>query len=217
MREPLRVGVPARRPSVARAGAITAVVLGLGITAVACGGGSSSSSSTTSSSTTASGKTANQWATQVCSSLNSYLSSLQTQANNLQAQSNNATSLQEAKTGLVNFINSAVSGTNNLVSQLQAAGPAPTRDGAAISQAIVGGIQQLGVAFSGAQAQAQALPTDDPTAFENQAKAVGTSLSNAGNQIGNNINSAVQRFPADNLRGEFNNNPSCQQLNKLTK
>ncbi|HWC39977.1 MAG TPA: hypothetical protein VG476_15675 [Acidimicrobiales bacterium] len=216
MRDSRGVGLP-------RGAAIAAVVLGLGITGVACGGGSSSSSSTTtttsgsSNSTTASGKTVSQWSGQVCSSVTGYLNSLQTEANNLQTQANNATDLQQGKTALVNFINSAVSGTNNLVSQLEAAGPAPTRDGAAISQALVGGIQQLGVAFSGAQAQAQALPTNDPQAFQNGAKAIGNSLNSAGTQIGNNIKSAIGKYPTDNLQTAFNNNPTCQQLNRLTK
>jgi hypothetical protein len=158
-----------------------------------------------------------QWVGQFCSSFGSYLTSLQTQSNNLQTQANNATDLQQGKTLLVNFINSAVSETNNLVSQLDALGPAPTKDGAAISQAIVGGIQQLGVAFSGAQAQAQALPTDDPTVFQNQAKAIDTSLSNASTQIGNNIKGAAQKYPTDNLQAQFNTNPTCQQVNKLTQ
>jgi hypothetical protein len=211
MRNSRRVGLP-------RGLAVAAAVLGLGITGVACGGGSSTSSGSTSStsssssSTTASGKTVSQWVGQICSNLASYKNGLQTEGNNLQAQLNNVTDLQQAKTGLVNFMNSAVSSTNNLVSQVQAAGPAPTKDGAAISQALVGGFQQLGVAFTGAQTQAQALPTDDPQAFANQAKTLGTSLQQASSQISANFDSATKKFPGDNLNAAANANPACQSV-----
>jgi hypothetical protein len=211
MRESLHAGVPARRPSVARAAAITAVTLGLAITGVACGGGSSSSSSS-SSTTAATTVSASQWIGQVCGTLSSWKNDLETKSNNFQAQANQFTGLQQAKSGLTNFLNSAVQSTNDMLSKLQAAGPAPSKDGAAVSQALIGGFQQIQVSFQQAQTQAQSLPTDDPQAFENQAKALGTSLDNAGNQAGKNIESAVSRYPTDNLDQQFNANPTCQSV-----
>ncbi len=206
-----RIGVLARRLSVARASAITAVALSLGVTAVACGGGSSSSSGSTST-TAASKLSASQWIGQVCGTLTNWKNDLTTKSNNFQSQVSGSTDLQQAKSGLVSFLNSTVSSTNEMISQLQAAGAAPVKDGSAISQALVGGFQQIQVSFSQAQTQAQALPTDDPQAFSNQAKALGTSLDNAGNTAGKNIESAVNKYPSDRLDQEFNANPACQSV-----
>jgi hypothetical protein len=207
----LRLGVFARRPSAARAAAITAVALSLGVTAVACGGGSSSSSGSTST-TAASTVSASQWIGQVCGTLTSWKNNLETQSNNFQAQISGSADLQQAKSGLVSFLNGAVQSTNNMISTLQAAGDASVKDGPAISQALIGGFQQIQVSFSQAQTQAQALPTDDPQAFANQAKALGTSLDNAGNTVGKNIQSAVSKYPSDKLDQEFNTNPACQSI-----
>jgi hypothetical protein len=206
----LRVGMLARRRSVTRATAITAVVLSLGTAGVACGGGSSSSSS--SSTTAASTVSASQWIGQVCGTLTSWKNDLQTRSNNFQAQISGSTDLQQAKAGLVSFLNSAVQSTNDMISKLQAAGAASVPDGPAISQALIGGFQQIQVSFTQAQTQAQALPTDDPQAFANQAKALGTSLDNAGSTAGKNIQSAVSKFPSDKLDQEFNANPACQSI-----
>jgi hypothetical protein len=206
----LRVGMLARRRPVAGATAITAVMLSLGITGVACGGGSSSSSS---SSTTAAGTvSASQWIGQVCATLTNWKNDLQTRSNNFQAQISGSTDLQQAKSGLVSFLNTAVQSTNDMISKLQAAGAASVKDGPAISQVLIGGFQQIQVSFSQAQTQAQALPTDDPQAFANQAKALGTSLDNAGNTSGKNIQSAVSKYPSDKLDQELNANPACQSI-----
>jgi hypothetical protein len=206
----LRVGMRARRRSVVRATAITAVVLSLGITGVACGGGSSSSSS--SSTTAASTVSANQWIGQVCGTLTNWKNDLQTRSNNFQSQISGSTDLQQAKSGLVSFLNTAVQSTNDMISKLEAAGAASVKDGAAISQALIGGFQQIQASFSQAQTQAQALPTDNPQAFANQAKALGTSLDNAGNTAGKNIQSAVSKYPSDKLDQDFGANPACQSI-----
>lgn len=213
MRESLRRGVFARRVSLARAAAITTVSVGLGITGVACGGGSSSSSSSSSTSTSAaSTASANQWVGQVCGTLSNWKNDLQTKSNNFQASVSGSSDIQQAKTGLVSFLNSAVSSTNDMISKLQATGAAPSKDGQAISQALVSGFQQIQVSFQQAQTQAQALPTNDPQAFSTQAKAIGTSLENAGNTVGTNIQNALKAYPTDNLDTEFNANPACQSL-----
>jgi hypothetical protein len=207
----VRGGASTGRSTAARAAAITAVALGLGITGVACGGGSSSSSSSTST-TAARTVSASQWIGQVCGTLANWKNDLETRSNNFQSQISGATDLQQAKSGLVSFLNTAVQSTNDMISRLQAAGAAPGTDGAAISQALVGGFQQIQVSFSQAQTQAQALPTDDPQAFATQAKALGTSLDNAGSTAGKNIESAVSKYPSDKLDQEFNANPACQSI-----
>ncbi|TMM14137.1 MAG: hypothetical protein E6G01_13280 [Actinobacteria bacterium] len=211
MGESWRIGASSRRPSVARVAAVTAVVLGLGVTGVACGGGSSSSSSS-SSTTAATQLSSSQWIGQVCGTLSSWKNDLETKSNNFQAQVTQSTDLQQAKSGLVSFLNSAVQSTNDMISKLEATGAAPTKDGQAISQALVGGFQQIQVSFTQAQASAQALPTNDPQTFSNQAKALGTSLDNAGNQVGQNIDAAVAKYPTDNLDKQFNANPACQSV-----
>jgi hypothetical protein len=209
------VGVSARRPAAGRAAAIAAMALGLGITGVACGGGSSSSSTTSPSSTTAATTaSAAQWIGQVCGSLLTWKNDLQAKTNSFQAQSNQFSDLQQAKSGLTSYLGGAVQSTNTMISGLQAAGPAPTKDGAAVSQALVGGFQQFQVSFQQAQTQAQALPTDDPTAFQNQAKSLGTSLESASNTAGNNIESELNKYPTDNLDQQYRNSPTCQQFSK---
>ena len=106
----LRVAVPAGRPSVARCAVVTAAALGLGIAGAACGGGSSSTSTSTST-TAATQASAGQWIGQVCGTLTNWKNDLETKSNNFQAQVSGSTDLQQAKTGLVSFLNSAVTST----------------------------------------------------------------------------------------------------------
>jgi hypothetical protein len=186
------------------------MALGLGITGVACGGGSSSSGS--SSTTAASTLSASQWVGQVCGTLSNWKNDLQTKSNGYQASVGQSSNLQQAKASTLSFLNSAVQSTNNMISRLEAAGRAPTKDGQAVSQALVGGFQQVQVSFQQAQTQAQSLSADDPQSFANQAKAIGTSLENAGDAVGQNIQSALNKYPTDNLDQQFNASPACQSL-----
>jgi hypothetical protein len=149
---------------------------------------------------------------QVCGTLSSWKSDLDTKSNSYQSSVTGSSDLQQAKASTLSFLNSAVQSTNDMISKLEAAGPAPTKDGQAVSQALVGGFQQVQVSFQQAQTQAQSLSTDDAQAFGNQAKAIGTSLDNAGNTVGQNIQSALNKYPTDNLDQEFNANPTCQSI-----
>ena len=69
-------------------------------------------------------------------------------------------------------------------------------------------------AFVQAQTQAQALPADNPTALNNGAQALSSSLENAGNQVKTSLNSLDQRYPSAELDAALRNQAACQPLNK---
>ncbi|HEX4540251.1 MAG TPA: hypothetical protein VH112_08390 [Acidimicrobiales bacterium] len=212
MRGSLDIGVLARRSSVARATAVTAVALSLGLTAVACGGGSSSSSGSSSSTTKAS-LTASQWANHVCGAITSWVGQLQSSSNSA-TSGLNGSDLQQVKTQFVNFLGGAVASTNTMISGVQAAGAPSVPNGRAISQGLVSGLQGIQSAFVQAQTQAQALPADNPTALSSGAQGLATALENAGNQVRTSLNSLDQKYPSSELDAALKNQAACQSLNK---
>jgi hypothetical protein len=208
----LDIGVLARRSSVARATAVTAVALSLGLTAVACGGGSPSSSGSSSSTTKAS-LTASQWANHVCGAITSWVGQLQSSSNSA-TSGLNGSDLQQVKTQFVNFLGGAVASTNTMISGVQAAGAPSVPNGRAISQGLVSGLQGIQSAFVQAQTQAQALPADNPTALSSGAQGLATALENAGNQVRTSLNSLDQKYPSSELDAALKNQAACQSLNK---
>jgi hypothetical protein len=185
--------------------------LATGLTFAACTGGSSSSGSGTSS--TQASLSASQWANQVCGKITTWVNQLQSSSNNA-VSGLNGSNLQQIKTQFVNFLGGAVASTNTMISGVQTAGTPSVPNGRAISQGLVSGLQGIQSAFVQAQAQAQALPADNPTALSNGAQGLANSLENAGNQVKTSLNSLDQRYPSSELDAALKNQAACQSLNK---
>jgi hypothetical protein len=189
--------------------AVSAVLL------AACGGGGSSSSGSSSSvpesppSSTSSGTVeAKTWATNVCQSTLDWVNAVQEKGQSFGSIAGGAGSLDEAKTAFVSFFDSMITQTQTFLDQLQSAGTPDVEGGDQIVSSLTTGIQEVEDGFKDAKTKAEALPTDDPTAFTTQVTAIGTDMTTAFDRIGNTF-SALQNSELDQQAQDI---PACQQL-----
>jgi hypothetical protein len=77
-------------------------------------------------------------------------------------------------------------------------------------------LQEVQTTFVQVQAQAQALPVDNPTTFLNQGQALGNSLDNAGSQVKSNLNGISGKYSSSDLNAAFKNQAACQSLTGST-
>jgi hypothetical protein len=98
--------------------------------------------------------------------------------------------------------------TDTFLNQLRSAGTPDVEGGDQIVSSLTTGIQEVEDGFKDAKTKAEALPTDDPTAFTQQVTAIGTDMTTAFDRIGNTF-SALQNSQLDQ---EAQNIPACQQL-----
>jgi hypothetical protein len=188
---------------------VPAMALAAALSLAACSGGSSSSGS--SPSTSQASLSASQWASQVCGRITTWVDQLQSSSNSA-VSGLKGTDLAQIKNQFVNFLGGAVATTNTMISGVQAAGAPAVPNGRSIAQGLVSGLQGIQSAFIQAQNQAQALPADNPTALNNGAQALTTSLQNAGNQVKTSLNSLDQRYPSAELDAALRNQAACQPL-----
>jgi hypothetical protein len=190
------------------------LVLTIGLLA-ACGGGSSSSGSSGSSSSESSSSSAaggqvdaKTWATNVCQSTLDWVNAVQQKGQDFGSIASGAGSLDEAKTAFVSFFDSMIGQTETFLNQLQSAGTPDVEGGDQVASALTTGIQEVEDGFKDAKTKAEALPTDDPTAFTQQVTAIGTDMTTAFDRIGNTF-SALQNSELDQQTKDI---PACQQL-----
>jgi hypothetical protein len=179
----------------------------------ACGGGSSSSSSSSGSggsSSAAAGGTVDSrtWATNVCQSTLDWVNAVQQKGQSFGSIASGAGSLDEAKTAFVSFFDQMIGQTETFLNELKSAGTPDVEGGDQIASALTTGIQEVEDGFTDAKTKAQALPTDDPTAFTQQVTAIGTDMTTAFDRIGNTF-SALQNSELDQQTKDI---PACQQL-----
>jgi hypothetical protein len=194
---------------------VPAAALAAALVLAACSGGSSSSGSSSggsSSSSTQPSLSASQWASQVCGRITTWVNELRGSSHAVSGL--NGSNLPQIKAQFVSFLGGAVASTNTMISGVQAAGAPSVPNGRAIAQGLVSGLQGIQSAFVQAQNQAQALPSNNPTALNNGAQALSTSLQNAGNQVKTSLNSLDQRYPSAELDAALRNQAACQPLNK---
>jgi uncharacterized protein YdbL (DUF1318 family) len=177
---------------------ISAACVALLIVAVCAGCGSSSSSS---------GKSAQAWVKSVCSAVVPFSNDVQTRAKAL--TSTNAKSLGEVKQKLEGFVAAASADATRTASRIQAAGSPNVTNGAHDASTLVNAFNQLASALSRADAQAKALPTNNPTAFQAGAQKVAASIQSSLTSISPSFKSLKDNPTLDKAA---RSTPACASL-----
>jgi len=147
--------------------------------AVAIAGCGSSSSSTTS------GVPAASYVKAVCTAARGWASDIDTRIGALNvATIKNAT---QGKAAIQTFFKAAVADTADVVAKLQSAGQPSIDNGKAIAATFVSAFARIEHALKTGQSQANALPTDNPTAFRDAGRKLATSVQNSLNNIGSGL------------------------------
>jgi hypothetical protein len=146
-----------RRPAVLLATAAVAAV-----PLAACGGGSSKSGTVSASS----------YVGQLCISAASWLKGMEAKTSSLEGELGSNVTPTEKKRVLESLVSTAVADTEAVVNALRTAGVPEVNNGKHISELVVSSFEGISSRLAGLQSQVASLPTNDPAAFEEQAKKI---------------------------------------------
>jgi hypothetical protein len=142
------------------AGCIALLVVG------ACAGCGSSSSS--------GGTSAQAWVKSVCNAVVPFKNDVQSRAAALNLAG--STNLSDVKQKLQGFMSAASADATKAASEIQSAGTPNVTNGKHDAMVLVNAFNQLATVLSNANSQAQALPTNNPTAFQAGAQKLATTI-----------------------------------------
>ncbi len=200
---------PTRRHRRARvalvlAGALAATVL------AACGGGSDSSSETAAATTAeaAAAVPADEWAASVCTAVGDWQTELQSSA----PDAGNLTDIESAKQTLGDFLDGASTATDEMVSEVEAAGVPDVENGEEIAQKFQANLAAVGDSFDQAKTDLDALSTDDPTGFAAGLQGIATTLTTAGTEAGQAFDKLAAEYPSAGIDDAAAEVPECAAL-----
>jgi hypothetical protein len=180
---------------------IAGLAVAAALAASACGGGSS-----------AGGAPPKQYAADVCGAISGWQKELQTSASSMGSKLGASSTPADVKAKLVEFMDTAVSATDTMVSKVKDAGPPAVDDGAKLQRELENALAKARTAFAQARDKAKSLPTDDQAAFQREATALGTTLNEQGSAISTTFNEIDTKYNSKELNQAFDKEPACKSL-----
>jgi type IV pilus biogenesis protein CpaD/CtpE len=181
---------------------LAALVVVAALAASGCGGGGSS----------AVGTPPDQYAAGVCGAISDWQKELQSSISTMSSKLSASSTPDEVKGKLVEFMEAATKSTESMLSKVKAAGPPAIDDGAKLQSDLEAGLTKAKNAFAQARDKAKALPTDDPAAFQREATALGTTLTEQGSAIEATFKGLSTKYDSKDLNQAFDEEPACKSL-----
>lgn len=157
------------------------------------------------------GVSVDAYASDVCGALAAWVKDIQDRAATI-TEGINPGDAKAGKERLAEFIGDTVTGTDNLIEEVEAAGVPDTDGGEDAANQIVNGLEQVRDILVDAQDQIAALPTNDPQAFGQGAQEIATSLQEATGEAAGTIDS----MNSEELSTAFAENEDCSQYSAGT-
>jgi hypothetical protein len=151
---------------------------------------------------------ASDYASTVCTSVQTWLTALQESATAVGSDVVAAGSPEEAQTVLAEYLDGVIADTDALIASVEDAGIPDVEGGEAVAGEILGAFEQARTVFEDARAQVDELPIDDPAAFAAATSELGTSIQTASVGIGQSISGLEQ----EELSQAFTDEPACSAL-----
>jgi hypothetical protein len=186
-----------------RALALLLCVSTIAVAASGCGGGGGASYS---------GTKPDAWAATVCGALTAWAQGLQADSRQLSADLSGATDINVVKAKFVSFLEGAESSSGTMVAKVKGAGAPAVKDGAAIQQQLVSGLQAAQASFKRAIGRAKKLSTTDPRAFSKDVAALGKDVQTELNATGEKFQTIGDKYDDKTLNEATSDEPSCQNL-----
>lgn len=186
------------------------VVVTAALVLSACGGKSDGSGSGSTGSTGSNGGkvSASAFAGTVCGAILQWQGDIQSRSDDLTNQLGDSPDPAKGKQVLGDFIDGIITDTDEVLTKLQGAGVPDVDGGSAASNALVTAFQQVKESLQHVRESVEALPTDDPTAFQQAAGSLSTEISSSFDAIATSLQSV--QVPA--LDDAFNSESSCQSV-----
>lgn len=166
-----------------------------------CGGGE-----------TPAGEPPEQWAAEVCGSLEDWRETLEERQRELSQSLSDVESLEEAKRRLLAFLEDVSAETDDMLVDVDAAGTPAVEDGEALAQDMRNGLDRLDAAFDQARERTQQLDTADPQQFQRDVAEIGERLTRQGAAIEETFDGLDAKYDVPQLDEAFEEQPACRSL-----
>jgi hypothetical protein len=153
-----------------------------------------------------------QWATDVCGALSTWLEDLQDRQTQVTSDLEGVTDLTEVRGVLVDFLDDAVTETDTMIGEVEAAGTPDVDMGAELQQDFVDGIGQAKTAFEEAKTTAEELPTDNQAEFAQGTSDIEQQLNTQSQAIEDAFDELDQKYDVPELDEAFDEEPACQDF-----
>lgn len=176
----------------------------LALAASGCGGGGGGASY--------SGAKPEVWAATVCGALSDWAQGLQADSRRLGTDLSGATNIATVKAKFIAFLENADRSTGTMLTKIKAAGPPAVKDGAAIQQQLVSGLEKARASFTRAIARGKQLSTTDPQAFSSGVSALGQDVQKELIATGEEFNSLGDTYDDKTLDKATSDEPACNNI-----
>lgn len=149
------------------------------------------------------------WAQSVCGALSNWQGSLQEQSQGLTSDVLEAKNPRAAKQQISDFLSDVIVETETMIGEVSSAGQPAVDEGGAIAEDFNDGLEQMRSAFKDAASDVEAVPTDDPQAFQEQLTQIGEDLQTQGQAIGDTLGEIDEKYDAEELSDAFDDTPAC--------
>lgn len=153
-----------------------------------------------------------QWATDVCGALSTWLEDLQSRQTQVTSDLEGVTDLNEVRGVLVDFLDDAVSETDTMIGEVEAAGTPDVDRGTELQQDFVTGIGQAKTAFEEAKTTAEELPTDDQAEFAQGTSEIEEQLNTQSQAIEEAFDELDREYDVPELDEAFDEEPACEDF-----
>jgi hypothetical protein len=175
----------------------------LALAASGCGGGGKSFS----------GAKPDVWAATVCGAVGTWTQGLKASSAQLSSGLSGETDLKVVKARFVSFLETAETSSEAMVTTISAAGAPAVKDGAAIQNDLVTGLEAAQASFTHAVARAKKLSTTDPQAFATGVQALGSDVQKELTDVGTRFNTLGDKYDDTSLNKATSEEPACSMIN----
>jgi hypothetical protein len=152
-----------------------------------------------------------QYATDICTAARQWVETIQQGAQDFGGGLTASSSPDQIKEGLVGFLEDAIDQTEQLIGDVEDAGVPAVDGGEQASEDLTSAFEDVQAAFEDARDRAEALPTDDRTAFAQGAQELGTTVQESLLEIGTQLEDQGN----EELKAELDQNEACTELQNV--
>jgi hypothetical protein len=183
--------------------AILLSAIALALAAAGCSGGGSGDSS-------ASGTKPEEWASSVCGALQGWEDDLKAGSQQLSADLRSSSDLKSVKQKLLTFLEDAKKSTEEMVSDVKAAGAPDVKDGEAIQRDLESGLTEASTSFERAVTQAKKLPTNNPQALTTGLSTLAGRIQTELTATGKHFSDLEGKYDVGDLNKAMTDEPACK-------
>ena len=149
------------------------------------------------------------WADDFCGNFKGWITDIQTASTDV-GKDINPGDINGGKLAIVKLFETASTETESLIGQIDAGGVPDVPDGDKLVDDLNGKFQDFNDAIEKAKAEAEALPTDDPNAFQSEVKRLTQTFQDETTKVGESFGELDAKYPSPELQSALSD--SCKGI-----